>query len=185
MTPVLEEVVLADDAATWEALGFAVADGVVWLGGVALRLAGREAGEGILDWRVGEGPAHAPESAHPNGALAIDTVVLFTDDLERTASELEADGFELRRVREVPGGEARQAFYNLRTAILEVVGPVEGEGSPRLWGLVVVVADLDALAERLGERLGRVKDAVQPGRRIATLRREAGSSTQVAFMSPR
>jgi hypothetical protein len=29
-----------------------------------------------------------------------------------------------------------------------------------------------------------VKDAVQPGRRIATLRREAGAGVPLAFMSP-
>jgi hypothetical protein len=182
--PTLEEVVLADDPATWEQLGFAVDDAVVWLGGVALRLAGRAAGEGILDWTVGEGRADAPATSHPNGATALDCVVLFTGDLERTTSELEKRGFELRRTREA-GGAVRQAFYNLRTAILEVVGPIENEAEPRFWGLVVVVEDLDALAERLGDRLGRVKDAVQPGRRIATLRREGGSSTEVAFMSPR
>jgi hypothetical protein len=180
----LEEVVLADDAATWEQLGFAVDEGVVWLGGVALRLAGRAAGEGIIDWVVGEGRAEPPAVSHPNDATALDCIVLFTGDLEQTTSELKARGFELRRMREA-GGQLRQAFYNLRTAVLEVVGPVENEHAPRFWGLVVVVEDLDALAERLGERLGRVKDAVQPGRRIATLRREAGSGTEVAFMTPR
>jgi hypothetical protein len=30
---------------------------------------------------------------------------------------------------------------------------------------------------------GRVKNAVQPGRRIATLRREAGAGIPLAFMS--
>ena len=52
MAVVLEEVVVADDAATWEALGFTVREGVVWVGGVGLRLAGREAGEGIVGWRL-------------------------------------------------------------------------------------------------------------------------------------
>lgn len=184
MPPTLEEVVLADEAATWEELGFTVADGAVWLGGVALRLAGRGAGEGIVDWRVGDGSGEVSDVSHPNGAVGLDCVVLFTGDLERTQSEMDARGFELRRVREA-GGEVRQAFYNLRTAVLEVVGPIADEDEPRFWGLVVVVTDIDALAQRLGERLGRVKDAVQPGRRIATLRREAGSSTEVAFMSPR
>jgi hypothetical protein len=67
-----------------------------------------------------------------------------------------------------------------------VVEVVEADGrAPRLWGLVVVVADLDAAAEALGDRLGAVKDAVQPGRRIATVRREAGLSTPLALMTPR
>jgi hypothetical protein len=43
-----------------------------------------------------------------------------------------------------------------------------------------------AVADRScqGSLLGGVKDAVQPGRRIATLRREARLSVPVAFMSP-
>jgi hypothetical protein len=191
VAPTLEEVVLADDPAVWEELGFVVVDGVVWLGGVALRLAGRAAGEGIVDWTVGDGRTGSRAVSHPNGAIALDCVVLFTGDLERTTSELEARGLELRRMREA-GGQVRQAFYNLRTALLEVVGPRPGsavcpaeEDEPRFWGLVVVVEDIDALSERLAERLGRIKDAVQPGRRIGTLRREAGSSTEVAFMTPR
>jgi hypothetical protein len=48
-----------------------------------------------------------------------------------------------------------------------------------------VTSDLDALAARLGDKLGPIRDAVQPGRRIATLRREAGSSVPIAFMTPR
>jgi hypothetical protein len=48
----------------------------------------------------------------------------------------------------------------------------------------VVVADLDVLAERLGDHLGAVHDAVQPGRRIASLGRTAGLGQAVAFMSP-
>jgi sensor domain CHASE-containing protein len=69
--------------------------------------------------------------------------------------------------------------------ILEVVcSPEVPTGDARFWGLVVTVADLDALAERLGPALGNVRPAVQPGRRIATARRAAGLGTRVAFMSP-
>src|SRR3954469_17491313 len=98
MSVVLEEVVAADEPATWEALGFEVRDGVVWLGGVALRLAGRGAGEGIVGWRprrlaspplgglaaetAREPASEAPRPDHPNGALALDHVVALTDDLE-------------------------------------------------------------------------------------------------------
>jgi hypothetical protein len=88
-------------------------------------------------------------------------------------------------VREVPGGDTRQAFFVLETALLELAGPVPDVDGLRFWGLTVVVADLDALAARLGARLGPVRDAVQPGRRIATLRAGAGSSVPLAFMTPR
>jgi len=67
--------------------------------------------------------------------------------------------------------------------LLELGGPAEGD--VRFWGLTLVVDDLDAAAERLGGRLGRVKEAVQPGRRIATVQREAGLSVPLAFMTPR
>jgi hypothetical protein len=51
--------------------------------------------------------------------------------------------------------------------------------------LAYTVQDLDATARLLGENLGRVKDAVQPGRQIATLRhKEFGMSVATAFMSP-
>ncbi len=59
------------------------------------------------------------------------------------------------------------------------------EGPATLWGLTHVVADIDATADLLGERVGRVKDAVQPGRRIATLRhRELGMSVNTAVITP-
>src|SRR4051794_25808137 len=160
MSVVLEEVVVADEPATWEALGFEVRDGVVWLGGVALRLAGRGAGEGIVGWRLrgvasseldglptdpGTERAATPELQHPNGAIALDHVVAFTDDLERTMAALAAAGLEPRRIREVPGARLRQAFYVLGPALLELAGPDPARRRAEFWGLVVVVTDLDAL----------------------------------------
>ena len=185
MTPILEELVVADEPATWEALGFTVVDGVVPLGGVGVRLAGRGAGEGIVEWRLGDGTRAVAEVEHPNGALAVDHVVAFTDDLERTMRELAEEGFEPRRIREVPGKPVRQVFYVLGPALLELAGPVPDRDGMGFWGLVVVVGDLDALVTRLGDLLGTPRNAVQPGRRIATLATQAGSSAAVAFMTPR
>jgi hypothetical protein len=65
--------------------------------------------------------------------------------------------------------------------VLELVG---GRERPALWGLVVVVADLDACARDLGPLLGDARPAVQPGRRIATVRREAGLPVALALMTP-
>ncbi|MBV9662995.1 MAG: glyoxalase, partial [Actinobacteria bacterium] len=59
-----------------------------------------------------------------------------------------------------------------------------GDGPARFYGLAFTVADLDATAAYLGDRLRPAKDAVQPGRRIATLDKSAGSSVAIAFMSP-
>lgn len=173
---------VADDPATWEALGFAVVDDAVTVGGVRIELAGSEAGEGILGWTLDGAETDGP--GHPNGVVAVDHVVAFTNDLDAAMERLAADGLQVRRVREA--GEGRQqAFYVLGTALLELVGPVEGEGEWRFWGLTLVASDLDALAGRLGPLLGEPRDAVQAGRRIATLRRDAGSSVAIAFMTAR
>jgi hypothetical protein len=101
--------------------------------------------------------------------------------------ELERQGFELRRRREgpTPGGSTRQAFFRAGEPILEVVQAPEGssvardpDGPARLWGLACLVDDMEHTARALGDLLGRPRDAVQPGRRIATLRSEAGSGRQ-------
>ena len=105
-------------------------------------------------------------------------------DLDATVAALAADGLEARRVRDAGGGVC-QAFYVLGTALLELAGPVEGYDTPRFWGITFVVDDVDSLKARLGDRAGEPKDAVQPGRRILSLRREAGLSIPLAFLTPR
>jgi hypothetical protein len=206
LRPELDALLIGDPPEAWERLGFAVAGGEVALGGVRLVLGG--AGEGIAGWSLrgldpgadldglppstpvpAPGPADAAAAAapdapvaHPNGAVAVDHVVALTPDLDRTVGRLRDAGLDLRRVREAGGG-LRQAFFVLGPCLLEVGGPAEGDA--RLWGLTLAVADLDATAARLGDRLGRVKDAVQPGRRIATVRREAGLGPAVALITPR
>jgi hypothetical protein len=177
------------------------------VGGVRLRLAGPAAGRGLARWSLrGAGtapldglptraserpPAHGRR--HPNGVLAIDHVVAFSPDLERTVAALERGGLRLRRLREgpTPGGAQRQAFFRLGDVVLEVIEAPEGtrmrahpEEPARFWGLAFVVQDLDETAAVLGDRLGEPRDAVQPGRRIAPLRRSAGLGLPVAFMTP-
>jgi hypothetical protein len=122
---------------------------------------------------------------HPLGATRIDHLVVTTPDLQRTITALRGAGLDLRRVREPsePGPPVRQAFFRLDQVILEVVENPEAEGAARFWGITFRVADLDRCAELLGERLGDVRDAVQPGRRIATVRRGAGLGLPVALIS--
>ncbi len=111
-------------------------------------------------------------------------MVMLTPSLERTIEELEDQGLELRRIREGETGMGtyRQAFFRVGRPILEVV---EADGPARFWGITFTTADIDAAAELLGDKLGRVKDAVQPGRRIATVRKEAGLGLPVALISPK
>ena len=203
------EIALPEAPAAWARLGFAVdGDGSFHVGGVRL-VTGREclgvAAEGLRADRpdglaivaAGDagrastssgsaGPTRrsaAGGAAHPNGAVVLDHVVALTDSLPRTLAALEAAGLELRRIREPPEAPARQAFLRLGELILEVVERPDPPAA--LWGLVAVAGDLDALAVRLGGLLASPRDAVQPGRRIATVRREAGLATALAFMTPR
>jgi catechol 2,3-dioxygenase-like lactoylglutathione lyase family enzyme len=139
-----------------------------------------------LPTEVSEAPLPAdPAPTHPNGAVSIDHVVVMTPDLERSVRAFEAAGLSLRRIREAgtPEEPVRQAFFRTGEVILEVVGPAGEEGAARFWGLVVVVSDLEAAAAGLGDRVGTVRDAVQPGRRIATVRPSAGLGVPVALMS--
>ncbi len=171
---------LGDAPQAWERLGFDVHEGRCRIGATELSLTG--AGGGIAGWTLradGDAPPQ-PAPQHPNGAIKLDHLVMTTPDLAATIAELEGKGLELRRVREAGEGR-RQAFFRLGETLLEVVGPA-GEQTA-LWGLTVVVEDLDALATRLGDDLGTIRDAVQPGRRIATVRPSAGCGVPLAFMS--
>jgi hypothetical protein len=190
----LRDLWIADPVSAWEELGFSVVDGVVALDGVRCHVG--EEGRGITAWAV-EGveradvdgletwTGYAPGAAmdHPNGVTGVDHVVVVTPDFDRTGGALEAVGMELRRVRDAGG--FRQGFRRLGPAILELVEvPDMRPGGAMFWGLTLIASDLDALAARLGDRLRPIKDAVQPGRRIATLDRSAGLSPGVAFMTP-
>jgi hypothetical protein len=174
----------------WARLGFAPGAPI---GGVAVAMGASElelAVHGLATERpaglaiVAAADGHAPEpGAHPNGAVAVDHVVALTDDLGRTLPALEQAGLEVRRIRVPPEAHVRQAFIHLRSLILEVV-EVEGD-RPALWGVTVSVADLDGCVRELGPLLGAPRDAVQPGRRIATVRPEAGLPIALALMTPR
>jgi hypothetical protein len=206
----IDEIALAEDPGRWEALGFALDGAAVALGTVRLTLAGREAGSGILGWslRGGDGTeldglptsvstnaqrGGAPE--HPNGVSAIDHVVAFSPRLDRSVRALREGGLDLRRIREqpTPAGAPRQAFFRLGEVILEVVQIPEqalaragGQDAPaRFWGLALLTSDVERTARSLGERVSEIRPAVQPERRIATLRRSAGLAVPVALMSAR
>ena len=207
--PVLTELTVADPLEAWRAAGFTVEDdGVARVGAVHLRLVSREHGKHLLGWAwrdlAGEGlldgivtststvtstgtPASEPET-HPNGVTLLDHVVVTTPNLDRTIAAFTARGLDVRRVRHTDqyGPPFRQVFFRGGEVILEVIGPdaLTGDDPARLYGLAFTVADLDAAAALLGNGLGHVKDAVQPGRRIATLRhRELGISVPIALMS--
>ncbi|WP_395310082.1 glyoxalase [Mycobacterium sp. AMU20-3851] len=203
MVLALAELQIADPADAWADAGFSVADGAVRVGGVTLRLVGRERGTGIVGWSLSglptdhpiDGipttPAQAPvpgPERHANGVTSIDHVVLFSPDLGRTVAALAEVGAHPRRERdgELGGRVIRQIFFRLGEVILEVVGDPDAthDGPSALWGVTFTVTDIDATAAFFGGRTSPVKDAVQPGRRITTLdNRALGMSVRTAMIS--
>lgn len=205
----IDEILVGDPPAAWEAAGYAVdEDGSCRIGQVRVRLVGREGGKRILGWSLrGAPPARlaagsldgipttasdAPPvepAVHPNGSRRIDHVVLLTPNLPRTIEALDGIGLSPRGERDSDtyGAPMRQVFFRMGEVILELIGQPDspGEGDPGFFGLAVTVDDLDATGDLLGPHLGEVKDAVQEGRRIVTLRhKELGMSVATAFMSP-
>jgi len=206
MAVTVDEVVVADSPELWSQLGFRVEDGVCDVGTVRVRLAGPDAGKRVTGWSLrgvqtteldglattrSDAPERAAAPVHPNGVTAVDHVVAFCPDLDRAVAALTGAGLDLRRVRDepTPGGAPRQAFFRLGEVILECIQmpdspELDRSRSAHLWGLAVRTVDMDKTAGALGELLGQPRPAVQEGRTIATLRREAGSSVPLAFMTP-
>jgi hypothetical protein len=206
--PRLDELRLSADSAAWAAAGFALDErgDAVQIGGTRLSFEPRSGDSGaIAGWTlqgVGSGDLDGlpttlaaasdppPPVQHPNTALQIDHLVIFTPQLERTIEAFEAAAVRCRRIREVGPADQqlRQAFFRLGEVIAEVVevpdeqdGP---DGAARFWGLTLTVADLERVVADLGEGVGTIRDAVQPGRRIATVRKEAGLGVPVALITP-
>lgn len=201
----IDELVVGDDPEAWRAAGFTMDGDVCRVGKLSFRLAGTVGGRGILGWSLAgldkamtdvdgvptSGTAaddsEAPE--HPNGIVSVDHVVLATPHLARTQRALAALGWEPRRERDGRMGDApvRQVFYRPGGVILEVVGDPEatGDGPSSLWGVTFTVTDIEAAAGRFGSAASPIRDAVQPGRKILTLRhRELGLSLRSALMTP-
>lgn len=164
--------------------------------GWSLREVGSTELDGLPTTRSSSSPP-PPAPVHPNGIVAIDHVVAMTPALDRSVSALQRAGLDLRRIREqpTPAGAPRQAFFRLGAEILEVVQqpgeqqadtePTAAERPARLWGLALLSPELDRTIAVLGEHGGEPRDAVQPGRRIVTVKRSAGLAVPVAVMSAR
>ncbi len=204
----IDELTLADDPARWAALGFTVLEDSCQLGGVRVRFTAPESGQGLVGWSlrdiasteldglpttISERPAPAQTVAHPNSVLAIDHIVAMSPAFDRSVQALQAAGLDLRRIRDEPtsAGAPRQAFFRLGQEILELISEPEevvardgGADRPvRFWGLALRVEDLDRTVEQLAPHVSHVRPAVQPGRRIATVRRSAGLAVPLALMS--
>ena len=126
----------------------------------------------------------AMEVAPAEGVLALDHVVVMSPEIRRTSTALErATGAGLRRIRDAGGG-VEQAFHKMNDVVVEIVSAPRAECAV-LWGVVFVVADLDAHCAQLGpDVIAPPRAAVQPGRRIATFRSAAALGVPVALMTP-
>jgi hypothetical protein len=204
----IDQLTVADVPAAWARVGFAVVGDSLLVGGVRIRMAG--AGEGLREWSLrdvgsteldglrtwrSDDPPPDPDAgpAHPNGVTDLDHVVVITPALERTVAALQGAGLDLRRIREepTPAGAPRQAFFRLGATLLEVAQEPDevvardgGERPAFFWGLAFRAPDLEETVAGLGDRVSEVRPAVQPGRRIASLRRSAGLSLPVALITP-
>jgi hypothetical protein len=192
---------IGGEPAQWRELGFAVdAEGVATIGGVRLEVLRSAERGSVVSWALdgAEAPSsvdglptdasarQGTEAEHPNGVLTIDHIVVFTPSLERTTAALGGLGVECRRVREAGGG-VRQGFFLVGDLLVEVVDGtgLQPDAPARFWGITMVVSDIDVAAAFLGERLGSIKGAVQPGRRIATVRPQACGGLPLALITPR
>ena len=196
----LTSIDLAADPGAWAAAGFAVAEDAVTLGAVRVHLRGADAGRGLLGWSFATPPSGSldglPEpsaapapgpggQAHPNGITAVDHVVAFSPDLERTVAALEAVGMDLRRRREGPtgAGSARQAFFRVGEAILEVVehppqareaGDARGAGAALGPGAAHARHRGDRRRRGRADRRAQGRDPARPADRHLHARRGAG-----------
>jgi hypothetical protein len=154
VTPTIDELTVADVPGAWSALGLEVDGDTCVVGDVRIRLAGLDAGKGLIGWSLrgiarteldgllttrSDRQPPSGRAAHSNGVIALDHVVAVTPALDRTVA---------------------------------------------VWGLAFVAPDLDATVAGLGDRVSEIRPAIQPGRRIATLRRSAGLAVPVALITP-
>jgi hypothetical protein len=210
----LTHLAVGDGPEAWRAAGFRVrlapgdgTDGQASLvaGGVRIQLIGDQGARGLLGWGLEpawSAPidgllATAPPTAgtaaggadgaprHPNGVAALDHVLVTSPDVERTTTALAAVGIQPRRtVRGVRGDDdVLYRFFLLGTCVLELVGPATpaGDAPACFAGLAFTTSAIDDL----GELTGPPRPAIQPGRRIATVRPESGLSVPIAFLTPR
>ena len=202
--PKVEWLTVAGDVDTWRSLGLTVTtEGLIPLVGASIRIVAASADQeaGITGWALSgveavsaiDGlvtevvvPMSPTYADHPLGASGLDHVVVSTADLERTSDAIaSATRCVLKRVREV--GTMRQGFHRIGRGglIVELVErPDLPPGPATFWGLVLIVDDIETACGVIGvERVSPPKDAVQPGRRIATIRADVGLGLPVALMT--
>ncbi len=195
----ITQLTVGGSSAAWSSLGFSLDDSCCAFGDVVVRI-DSDHEPGFVSWTLGDVVVSEP----PDGLMTtfddrcvsvasassildvvgIDHVVVMTNDLERTTSAIaRVTGEPLKRVREAGDG-IRQGFHRLGSVIVEVVENVR-VAQTHLWGFVLTVNNLDDVVAHVGpDVIGPPRDAVQPGRRIATIRSGVGLGVPVALITP-
>lgn len=208
----LVSITVGGEREPWLRLGLAPEGGSFLFGGVAVHVS-PERPAGLHGWSfstclAGDLDGIPTETSEPvpvggdvapvlgGQLLAVDHVVVTTDDLYRTSRAVEAHlGAPLRRTRDAGGGTV-QGFHRVENTVIELVSSPSSPLSPSspkrasLWGFVGVVDDLDAVWRALTREFGPEavsgpRDAVQAGRRICSLRRSVGLGVALALMDAR
>jgi len=191
---------LAADPAAWTAAGFTVTGHAMAVGGVTVQFTAPVGGiEGLGFDHLPEGTTDIDglpvelfslevDPQHPNGAVSVDQVVIATPDFDRTATAMASVGLGLTREayrQNDDGHDVRQGFVRSGEAVLELVHTDTVPGThAHGWGLGFITADLDKAIHELDGLIGPARPAVQPGRRIATFRRDANLGVPVVLMDP-
>ena len=118
------------------------------------------------------------------GVIGVDHVVINTPDLMRTSDALTAaTGAPLKRVRDA-GKNVQQGFHRLGSVVVEIVtAPSMQPGPASLWGFVLNVKDIYAVANHVGpDVLSIPKPAVQAVKLIATFRSSVVLGVPLALM---
>lgn len=196
---VVSEFVVEAPSGPWERIGLDVRDEIARVGSIRLRFVPGD--RGVISWGLsglasdvtdidGLPTFSAPESegdAAPNamGASSFDHIIVSTSSLLRTCLAIEtATGEPLKRIRE--GKNFRQGFHRLGEAVVEVVETPRVTADHAVFGgFVLNVDDIDELSRRLGpDVISEPRVAVQPGRRIASIRQGVGHGVPIAVMTP-
>jgi len=200
----ISELVVGGEAQNWALIGITFdLDHCAVLGDVVLRLDSSQA-PGLHSWVLhgaeedatnidGVATSHAigdfqiaasVQADFDLGVIGVDHVVINTPDLMRTSDALTAaTGAPLKRVRDA-GNNVQQGFHRLGSVVVEIVtAPSMHPGPASLWGFVLNVKDIYAVANHVGpDVLSIPKPAVQAGSLIATFRSSLGLGVPVALM---